>query len=76
MYSKNLMEQMVLAMPKGQYPSINKTDIENFKIPLPPLAEQQKIVEQISVLEEQIAAAKKIMSDVPQRKQAILDKWL
>ena len=50
--------------------------IAGLSVYLPPLAEQQKIVEQISVLEEQIAAAKKIMSDVPQRKQAILDKWL
>lgn len=50
--------------------------IAGLSVYLPPLTEQQKIVEQISVLEEQIAAAKKIMSDVPQRKQAILDKWL
>lgn len=50
--------------------------IAGLSVYLPPLAEQQKIVEQISVLEEQIAAAKKIMADVPQRKQAILDKWL
>lgn len=76
MYSEDLMNQMIKAMPKGQYPSINASDIDNFLIPVPPLAEQQKIVDQISALEEQIAAAKKIIADVPARKQAILDKWL
>ena len=57
-------------------PNLTAGDIFNFSIPVPPLAEQQKIVEQITVLEEQIAAAKKIIAEVPARKQAILDKWL
>lgn len=76
MYSNILMEQMITAMPKGQYPSINKTDIENFTIPVPSLSEQQKIVEQITALEQQIVAAKKIIAEVPAKKQVILDKWL
>lgn len=76
MHSDDLMRQMVEAMPKGQYPSINKTDLEALKIPVPPLAEQQRIVAQISALEEKIAAAKRIMAECPQKKQAVLDKWL
>ena len=35
-----------------------------------------KIVAQISVLEGKIAAAKQIMSECPEKKQTILDKWL
>lgn len=50
--------------------------VASLTINLPPLAEQQKIVDQISALEDQIAAAKKIIEEVPARKQAILDKWL
>ena len=57
-------------------PNLTAGDIFNFSIPVPPLSEQQKIVEQISALEDQIAAAKKIIADVPAKKQAILDKWL
>ena len=57
-------------------PNLTAGDIFNFSIPVPPLAEQQKIVEQITALEEQIAAAKKIIAEVPAKKQAILDKWL
>ena len=76
MYSEDLMNQMIKAMPKGQYPSINASDIDNFLIPVSPLAEQQRIVEQITALEQQIAAAKKTIADVPVKKQAILDRWL
>lgn len=36
--------QMRDKMGKGQYPSINQTDIANFEIPLPPLEIQSKIV--------------------------------
>lgn len=49
---------------------------KDLSIPVPPLAEQQKIVEQITALEQQIAAAKKTIADVPAKKQAILDRWL
>ena len=31
---------------------------------------------QISALEEKIAAAKRVMADCPEKKQAILNKWL
>ncbi len=50
--------------------------IEAMSVTLPPFAEQQKIVRKISALEDKIAAAKKIMSECPERKQAVLDKWL
>ena len=48
------MEQMKIAMPKGQYPSINEDDIKNFSIPVPPIEEQQEIVEKIEKLEQEI----------------------
>lgn len=57
-------------------PNINAQQYSSLLIPVPPLAEQQKIVEQITALEDQIVAAKKIIADVPAKKQAILDKWL
>ena len=50
--------------------------VASLTVNLPPLAEQQKIVEQITALEKQIAAAKKIIANVPAKKQAILNKWL
>ena len=76
MYSNELMEQMIKAMPKGQYPSINKTYIESFFIHVPSLAEQKQIISQIEKLEAEIDSAKNIISNTAERKKAVLDKYL
>ena len=60
-----------MKMPRG-----DKNTIPDYKIPVPSLAEQQKIVAQISTLEEKITAAKRVMAECPKKKQTILDKWL
>lgn len=57
-------------------PNINAQQYSALTIPVPPLAEQQKIVAQITALEEKITAAKRTMTECPQKKQAVLDKWL
>ena len=54
----------------------NEAFYEELIIPVPPLAEQQKIVAQITALEEKITAAKRTMTECPEKKQAVLDKWL
>ena len=77
MYSDDLMEQMKTAMPKGQYPSINKTDIESFQIPIPNNMETQKsIVAEISGYEAEIAACEAKIQGLPAQKQAVLAKYL
>ena len=76
MYSEKLMGQMIAAMPKGSYPSINRDDIKNFTIPVPPLSEQKQIVSEIEQYEKQIAQAKAIMAECPTKKKAILKKYL
>lgn len=43
---------------------------------MPPLAEQQSIVAEISALEERIAQAKTLMAACPEKKRRILDRWL
>ena len=75
-YLKSQYERLRSISHGSAQPNLTAGDIFNFSVSLPPLAEQQKIVEQIAALEEQIAAAKKIMANAPQRKQAVLDKWL
>jgi restriction endonuclease S subunit len=76
MFSDNLMKQMESAMPKASYPSINKEDIDNFTIPLPPLPEQQKIVFEIEKIETEIADFEKLLAEIPQEKEAVLKKYL
>lgn len=56
--------------------SISQDALLRLKLPVPPLAEQQKIVAQITALEEKITTAKRTMTKCPQKKQAVLDKWL
>lgn len=49
----SLMEQIVQMMPKGQYPSINKTDIENLKIPVPPIDVQERLIDRCAEIDTQ-----------------------
>lgn len=51
---QSLMDQIEDKMPKGQYPSINQSDLDSFQIPLPPLDIQQKIVEECKKVDEEI----------------------
>ena len=57
-------------------PNINAQQYSALQIPVPSLSDQKKIVEQITALEEQIADAKKVMADCPQKKAEVLKKWL
>ena len=76
MYSQDLMTQMTNAMPKGAYPSINQTDINNFIMNVPNLDIQEEIIKEVSVHEAKIAEAKAVINSSAERKQAILDKYL
>ena len=49
----SLMEQIMEKMPKGQYPSINKNDIESLKIPLPPIKVQEEIITECDKIDEE-----------------------
>lgn len=57
-------------------PNINAQQYSSLQIPVPPLAEQQRIVAEISALEERIAQAKTLMAACPEKKRRILDRWL
>ena len=75
--SKDYKAQLLnLAGGANTREAITKVELEEFKIPVPPLAEQEKIVEQIEALEAQIAQAQKVIDDAPAQKQAILQKYL
>ncbi|WP_191963636.1 restriction endonuclease subunit S [Neisseria zalophi] len=76
MYSEGLMKQMIAAMPKGQYPSINKGDIDNFILVIPPRTEQEKILSDIAEYEAKIAICEQKIQSLPTQKQAILEKYL
>ncbi len=49
---------------------------ENMEIPVPTLADQQRIVSEIESYEAEIAKAKAVMAGCAERKKQILEKWL
>ncbi|MDD7384958.1 MAG: N-6 DNA methylase [Actinomycetaceae bacterium] len=46
-----LMDQMTSKMGKGQYPSINESDIKSLRIPVPPISVQCKILDACSAID-------------------------
>lgn len=75
MYSDALMKQMVQAMPKGSYPSINKDNIENFEM-LASVKNQLEVLKQLDECEDKVKVAREYIANASSRKQAILDKYL
>lgn len=60
-----------IKMPRG-----NKEDIMKYKIPMPHIDEQKRIVAQIEALEIEITKARTLIESAASEKQAILDKYL
>lgn len=75
-HSNDLMKQMEASKHGGSYPSINKDDIENLKIPVPPIAEQKKLVAEIEKLEQEIKTNQAIIDSSADQKKEIMKKYL
>ena len=60
----------------SQYDILNLQRIREIKIPVPSLAEQQCIVQEIETYEAAITAAKTVMATCAEKKKMILYKWL
>lgn len=52
------MDQIIEKMPKGQYPSINKADIESLQIPVPPIEIQKKIISECEAIDKEYATSR------------------
>jgi restriction endonuclease S subunit len=48
----------------------------NFNVPVPPLAEQQRFVTEVEILENAIAAAQNTLDAAPTKKQTIMLQYL
>ncbi len=58
------------------YLEISKTQISAYKIPLPPLSEQQRIVTEIEQIDVEISVLESELANIPAQKEAILKKYL
>lgn len=76
-YLLNTLDLPEIARGKGiGVPGLNRNNVHNLKIQLPPLPIQQKLAKEIEILEAQIALAENIIQLSPTKKQQILKKWL
>jgi len=67
----------VMQNPKGvKMPRGDKQHIMDFKIPLPTIEEQKKIVAEIEKIETKIAVLEKQIGDIPKQKEKILKNYL
>lgn len=74
--SKFKTELLELADNSSTREAITKQQLEDFKIPLPPLSEQQKIVSEIEKIESKIKKLETEIAEIPKLKDAILKKYL
>lgn len=65
-----------LAMGQSGQIELSIPTIQDIKIPLPPLSEQQRIVSEIEKIEEKINALEKELFEIPAQKEAVLKKYL
>lgn len=72
-YKSELLE---LASNASTREAVTKQQLEDFKISLPPIQEQQKIVSEIEKIERKIAYLEKEITEIPKQKEAILQKYL
>ncbi len=76
LFTDFLQEQMISQMGKGAYPSINQSDVDSFKIPLPPLPIQQQIVNLIEQEQQLVNANKELIKIYEQKiKDEINKLW-
>lgn len=56
------------------FTAVNSKDIKHFKIPFPPLPEQQKIADILSTVDEQISTTNKIIEKSKELKKGLMQK--
>jgi type I restriction enzyme M protein len=70
LFDNYVENQLINDMGKGMYPSINKSDLDNLRIPLPPSEVQAQIVSQIETEQSLIEPNKKLVDIFSQKIQS------
>ena len=77
MLRRNIFFDYVMEGKKGiKMPRGNKEDIMKYKVPMPHIDEQKRIVAQIEALELEITKARTLIDNAASEKQIILEKYL
>lgn len=75
-YSNILMKQINAIITGSNYPAISSADIKNFIIPVPPLAEQEKIAEILSLWDKAIEHTKELIAYKEKQKKGLMQNLL
>lgn len=75
-YSNILMGQINAIITGSNYPAINSNDIKNFSIPVPPLEEQKKIAEILSLWDKAIEQTKELIAYKEKQKKGLMQALL
>lgn len=67
------MDQIIEKMPKGQYPSINKADIESLQMPVPPIEIQKKIISECEAIDKEYATSRMTIETYRKKISEIFD---
>ena len=69
-------ELLVMDQSSSTRVAITKIQLEEFKIPLPSIVEQKKIVSEIEKIETKINKLEELVSEIPKQKEGVLKKYL
>ena len=76
LFSNSINRQFYMLVVGSNYPAINSSDVKNLKIPLPSLAEQQKIAEILSTWDEAIDKTQQLIKHLDLRKRGLMQQLL
>ena len=76
LFSNIIKRQFHKLLVGSNYPAINSSDVENLKIPLPPLQEQKKIADCLSTCDSAIEKQSQLINVLTQRKKALMQQLL
>lgn len=72
--SNNLMQQIIACMGKGQYPSINETEIRGLRIPLPPVPVQEEIISACAEIDKEYNSTRMSIEEYRKKVEVLFDK--
>ena len=70
-----IAEVRSLTIGKAQK-NLSQTIIKEYKIPLPTLEEQEKVVKEINIIEEEISLIEKELKQLQEQESEVLKKYL
>jgi type I restriction enzyme S subunit len=76
LYSENVQSQINKLIVGSNYPAINSSDVQNIKIPMPPLSEQQKIAEILSSVDDKLEVLSEKKTHYQELKQGLMQQLL